>query len=347
MISEKKTSYTLWWFLFLLLNIAIVVWIAFREFHAEHPADAFSLGEAGIWYLLLALLCVGIILATETAKCSLILRFLGEPISLRGAFEVVVLGRYYDALMPTGGGGQPFQIYWLNRKGFSAGACAAMPAAYFITRQAASILLTLLTFLLFRDPGNEAVRIAAYLGLFFCAVPPTAELLFSFQPKVTKTAAAWLIKAGCRLHLIRDYDKAIQKVFRSLSQFHSGISLIAREKKLLSLLLLLSLGCRIALCSLPFCVLRALGSQVPFLSTLAVTIYLYSAVTLIPTPGNSGVSEGAFYMIFTENGISGVFWAMLLWRLFCYYSFLFLGLAVFGRQTLTRSEDFVRNTQGG
>ena len=61
-----------------------------------------------------------------------------------------------------------------------------------------------------------------------------------------------------------------------------------------------------------------------------IIVYICSAVTLIPTPGNSGVSEGTFYYVFSSPGSDGVFWAMLLWRLLCYYSFLLLGLLIFG-----------------
>ena len=341
MKAKKKRSYTFWWFLFLVVNLLIVAGIAWREFHGKGQGEGFSLGEGGIWFLLLGIFCVAVMLGTETVKCFLTLRFLGEPISVKGAFETVALGKYYDALMPTGGGGQPFQIYWLSRSGFSAGACTAMPASYFVTRQLAAMFLTILTFFLYPDPGSSTIRYAAYLGLACCAIVPCTEIAFSFQPKATTKVVELLLKTGARLHVIRDYEGARNKVLGALTQFHEGFSLIAGEKGLLAALLLLSLLCRAALCSLPFIVLRALGSPVSFLPTFFLTIYIYSAVTLIPTPGNSGVSEGAFYLIFSENGSSEVFWAMLLWRGLCYYSFLLLGLVIFGRHTLSHSEQAV------
>ena len=74
----KKKNYSLWWFLFLLFNLLIIAGIAYREFHGNHQSEVFSLGEGGFFYLLLALLCVVSILASETAKVFLTLRFLRE-----------------------------------------------------------------------------------------------------------------------------------------------------------------------------------------------------------------------------------------------------------------------------
>ena len=97
--------------------------------------------------------------------------------------------------------------------------------------------------------------------------------------------------------------------------------------------MLLSFLCRIALCSIPFFFLRSLGCETTYLHILATTIYIYAAVTLIPTPGNAGVSEGAFYLVFSEVGSSGIFWAMLIWRVICYYFLLLMGLIVLGKHT--------------
>ena len=92
---------------------------------------------------------------------------------------------------------------------------------------------------------------------------------------------------------------------------------------------------------MPWFVLRAMGCEAAFVSIFVMTVYIYSAVTLIPSPGNSGVSEGAFYYVFSGTGSDSgaIFWAMLIWRGLCYYSFLLLGLVVFGRQLFSRKEN--------
>ncbi len=334
-MEEKSRKYTILWFLFLVVNVLIVAFIAWREFHGEIGRTGPVLSEHALLYLFAALLCLALVFLSETAKCYLTMRFLGEPTTLYGAFETVTLGRYYDALMPTGGGGQPFQIYWLSRNGYSTRASSVMPASYFITRQAASILLTLLTFFAWHRSVSSSLRYAAYAGLFFCALPPSLETAFSLRPKAVTGLVRQILSLGVKLHLVKDYDRALASVLGILSKYHEGFTLLTGNRIILFQLMALSIVCRIALCSMPFCVLRTLGCEAGYGETLFLTIYIYSAVTLIPTPGNSGVSEGAFYLVFSPLGSEGVFWAMLGWRLLCYYSFLAAGILLFGVRTFS------------
>ena len=85
---------------------------------------------------------------------------------------------------------------------------------------------------------------------------------------------------------------------------------------------------------MPYFVLKMFGAPVSFLHIFASTIYIYATICLVPTPGNAGAAEGAFYLVFSAMGSEGVFWAMLIWRLFCYYSFIVIGAAVYGVNAL-------------
>lgn len=342
---NKEKKYTLLWLFFFAVNIIIIAVIAYREFHGKEHNAGLVLGENGILFLLCGVFCLLIIFLTETAKCRLIMRGLGEHISLKAAFETVALGRYYDALMPTGGGGQPFQIYWLTVNGYKAKTASAMPATYFVTRQAASIFLTILTFVFCRNAVSPAVRYAAYAGLFFCCIIPVTEFCFSLKPKAITALITLLVKLGAKLHLIKNPETVTEKAIHTLRQYHEGFVLIAGNRILSAELLVLSLLCRVALCCMPYFVLRTLGCPVSFRQVFPATIYIYSAVTLIPTPGNSGVSEGAFYLVFSDVGTSGIFWAMLLWRLLCYYSFLLTGLLIFGGRVLEKPQKYQQDQE--
>ena len=337
---NKEKKYTLLWLFFFAVNIVIIAFIAWREFHGQEHSAAFVLGENGVLFLSAGVLCLLVIFLTETAKCRLIMRGLGEHISLKAAFETVALGRYYDALMPTGGGGQPFQIYWLSVNGYKAKTASATPAVYFITRQAASIFLTILTFVFCRNAVEPAIRYAAYAGLFFCCIIPVTEFCFSLKPKAITALITLLVRLGTKIRLIKDPEADTEKAIHTLQQYHEGFVLIAGNRMLSVWLLVLSLICRIALLCMPFFVLRTLGCPVSFRNVFPATVYIYSAVTLIPTPGNSGVSEGAFYLVFSEVGTSGIFWAMLLWRLLCYYSFLLTGLLIFGKRVIGKTQKY-------
>ena len=93
---------------------------------------------------------------------------------------------------------------------------------------------------------------------------------------------------------------------------------------------------------MPYFVLKMFGAPVSFLHLFASTIYIYASIALVPTPGNAGAAEGAFYLVFSAMGSDGVFWAMLIWRLFSHYSFIAVGAAIYGVNALQN-----RRSRGG
>ena len=87
---------------------------------------------------------------------------------------------------------------------------------------------------------------------------------------------------------------------------------------------------------MPFFAVRTFGGDIGFIDAACMCIYIYAAITIVPTPGNSGAAEGSFYIIFSSLGTSGVFWAMLVWRFLCYYSFIVIGLLVYAVKALKK-----------
>jgi hypothetical protein len=62
---------------------------------------------------------------------------------------------------------------------------------------------------------------------------------------------------------------------------------------------------------------------------IALQSLLYMAVSIIPTPGNAGASEGGFMMIFHVLYTGATLMpAMLVWRLITYYANLLVGGAI-------------------
>jgi uncharacterized membrane protein YbhN (UPF0104 family) len=61
---------------------------------------------------------------------------------------------------------------------------------------------------------------------------------------------------------------------------------------------------------------------------ILICIVIYSAVAFVPTPGNSGAADLTFYSLFAASlTVTGMaFSAMIVWRLLCFYSFIFAGI---------------------
>ena len=333
---QNKKKNRIWTVLFVLINIAVIAATAFNEFSGNKAAGTIELRftRRALFFLACTALCFVVLLFAESLKYLLMMKSLGEKVSFRVAFETAALGKYYDSITPSGAGGQPFQIYWLHKHGYSSGGSSAMTIAGYVTMQAGFILLALGTFVSERSVDLEAIRYTAYFGLLLFSLIPCLVVLFSFMPNTVKKLISGAIRLGARIRLVKKPEEATERVIRMLDSYHQSFRVISRDRVTLFLLMVLSLVYRIALCSMPYFVLKMFGAPVSFLHIFSSTIYIYASIALIPTPGNAGAAEGAFYLVFSAMGSDGVFWAMLIWRIFCHYSFIAVGAGIYGVNAL-------------
>ena len=323
-------------FLLVLFNAGVIAWTAFREFgghSGEEPVP--RLGPSGPLWMTGALFCLFLTLLAGTVKYLLMMHAAGERLSVRVGFEATVLGKYYDFITPSGIGGEPFQIWWLRRYGYSSGSAGAMPIIGFVTMQAGFIIPALLTMLIWQPEELDAVKVSAYIGIVLFMIVPGLLLWFSVAPRTAQLAITWAIRFLGKFRLVKDPDRTVSKILGTLSEYHDSFRILAGRRGLPVLLFLLSVVFRFSLYSIPWFVLRAMGSTVAYGPVLALTVYLHAAVVLIPTPGNAGAAEGLFYLIFSSEGAEGVFWAMLIWRLLTFYFFLAAGALIQGIRAAT------------
>ena len=329
METQNKKSKTLGTILFILANILIIGWTAFREFSGGDGAERFRDVTIRWGFLIPALGCFCLAVAAETVKYAAVMKETSGYVDWRLARRTVLLGRYYDNITPSGIGGQPFQIYYLKKNGLSNAASAALPIAGFLSMQFSFILLALVV--LIAGGGSTqstVVRVAAFVGLFFYSFFPVMILLFtlfpSFAERITRTVTALL----ARLRLVKNEQQAVGRFITNVKDYSACLQMLLKDQKLCLKTLGLGLVYQIATCSIPFFVIFAFGGKVSFLDCLATTTLIYAAITFIPTPGNAGAAEGMFYAVFSMLTTGYIFWAMLLWRFFVYYLYIFVGLGL-------------------
>ena len=333
--GQDRKKKKIWTILFVLINIAVIAATAVNEFSGQKGSLTALRFTPRAWlYLGCTAACLAVLMCAEALKYLLMMRSLKEKVSFRLAFETAALGKYYDCITPSGAGGQPFQILWLHRHGSSDGAASAMTITGYVTMQAGFILLALATFITARSVELEAIRYTAYFGLLLFALIPSLLVLFSLMPKTVKKIVSAVIRLAARVKLVKHPEESTEKVIGMLDSYRGSLAVIAKDKPAMVCLVALSLVYRIALCSMPYFVLKMFGAPVGFMHIFASTIYIYATICLVPTPGNAGAAEGAFYLVFSAMRSDGVFWAMLIWRLFSHYSFIITGAVIYGVNAL-------------
>ena len=162
----------------------------------------------------------------------------------------------------SGAGGQPFQILWLHRHGYSDGGASAMTITGYVTMQAGFIILALVVFIGWRSVDLEAIRYTAYFGLLLFSLIPFLLVLVSWKPALVKKMVSVVIRLCGKLKIIKEPEEATENVLGMLDSYHRSLAVIAKDRLTMICLLLLSLVYRIALCSMPYFVLKMFGAPV-------------------------------------------------------------------------------------
>ena len=325
--------------LFVLLNAAVIYFTASSEFSKKAPPPI-KFSFTNILFLLGGILCLIVVLGSETLKYMIMMRHLGEKVSFRHAFSTAALGKYYDCITPSGAGGQPFQIYYLHSQGYSGGAASAMPLSGFFTMQFGFVILCLFAFIFgnsaMNATGQTGIKITAYFGAIAYTVVPVMIIISGVAPKIAMRIVAFFVRIGAALHIVKKPNHTIMKSVRSLNNYSVSIKRITKDKGLLTKLLILSTIFQLAMCSMPFFAVRTFDGDLNYFDALFMCIFIQAAISLIPTPGNAGAAEGSFYIVFSSLGTAGTFWAMLIWRFLCYYSFIVIGVLIYGFNAVVR-----------
>ena len=320
----------------LLVNLLIVGYIALREFRQDAgQAERIQFSGINPIFLILGTACFFVALGMVALKYRRMLMTNEGRDEKKIAFEVAALGKYYDNITPFGAGGQPFQIFYLRKQGFSAGTCAALPIADFLTQQFAFVLIGIVVFIANRQVIDKAlvIRVSAYVGLLVYSAVPLGILLSTIAPNFVRRVVSGVCRLLQKLHILKDAEHTAEGIHNALDEYSASIRSLTGRPHFLLMMMLFSLIYQTAILSIPFFMLRAFGGSGDWWTVFSLVVYIYAAITIVPTPGNAGAAEGSFYAVFASLESGYLFWAMIAWRVVVYYSWLIVGFIVLARST--------------
>ena len=330
--TKDKTKRSLRGLIFaIVMNLLVVGYFVYSEGRSgQLRAERIALSDIRPVFILLAIACFAVALAVEAVKYTKLLMVSSGRYDRRGALNAMLIGKYTDNVTPFGAGGQPFQIGYLHRRGYSPGVSSAVTIAGFLTQQVAFLIVALFVLIFGRDiiASIGILKIVAVFGLLLYAVVPLAIVLFAAFPKAFNVIIGGILKLLHKIHIIKDIEHTKKSVFHTLDEYVGSLRLMSSRPYFVMRMLVLSVIYQVAILSIPYFALRAFGGAMGWWPIFAMTVYIYATITVIPTPGNSGAAEGSFLMVFgsLESGL--LFWAMLMWRALVYYTWIVIGLVV-------------------
>ncbi len=328
--------------LFVCVNVAAILGTAILEFTGDnapvHISEVWSTYvENRIWlYGLFAVFALSMVF-NALKRYTLFKSTLKKRMPLISLNSTIVC-RYYDSITPLGSGGQPFEIYYLRKKGVPVGVASGVPITSYCLDRIAFVIVALGS-VLWQGFGDVStiIKILFVLGIIVNAFIPFAILFFTIMPKVAHSLAKAVAKIGHFLHLIKDEEEFYKKTAGSILEYAECLKYFMHKSFWRFMLgCVFSVLSLTALYSCPYFILRMNGvSNVSWIKILSLTSICYVSVALLPTPGNSGGAEFSFRSIFAGYLKGGVLlWGMILWRLVSYYLYILCGCVLFLFQQL-------------
>lgn len=308
----------------IILSVGLIVYFCLSENGLVDLAkniDGFKKG-----WLVLALCGMLGDLFLDAVLIYLFTRASDKRYTMRGAAKSCMVGHFYSAVTPFQSGGQPMQIYVMSKQGVDAGISTSALVQKFLVYQsclvAYSAVAILFRFKFFSENLSGGILGIALIGFLIQAFVIIMILLFSFNRPLTHRILTWLCGFLFKIHLLRDYESAIETLETQLDYFHESNKKLYRHKKLLLVTCVLTLMQQTSLFAVSYCVYRAFN--IGFASP-ADMIFAQAFVTMVssmvPLPGAAGASEGSFYLFFSMFFTGGTIKsAVLLWRIFSYYA---------------------------
>lgn len=320
------------------LNIIIVVTILVVQFSTTKVQPFDELIRAGHFrwqFIFVILACFALVMFLDTFRATMLLKESSKRSRPFLCYKMNAIGKYWDCVTPMSTGGQPFQIFYLNKHGVDAATAISIPIARYVVFQIAWTLISLVVTIYYVTSGEAStglVTVASYIGFVLNVLMIVGVWFLSVSKKVGRILVAKSLKLLQKMHILKNYEKVYDKVMDTVSGFQTTMKVYTKNIKQLLFLIFTNIVQLIVNFSMPVFIYLMLGGTPEF--SAFVTIFVYSILVdlasgFIPLPGGTGMSEVAFTIVMTEVFPEGtVVWGLLLWRFMNYYIYLIQGLLV-------------------
>ena len=245
--------------------------------------------------------------------------------------KIAMIGQLFNNITPFSTGGQPMQAYELNKMGRRVSdSFSAMAMKFAITQTAlvtTTIVIVLTEFGFVKELMGDYIWVAI-VGVILNIIAIIAVILAGIKKEIITFIANSIINILAKIHVIKDKEKAKEKMNKSISNFRNQFVLMKSEKKMVLKMFIIAVIQSLAYYSITYMIYRAFGNYgINFFQIVPVQAFLLLIMTFIPTPGSGLGAEGGFYLlfnsIFKEDTIN---MSILFWRIYTFYLPILVGL---------------------
>ena len=314
----------------------ITVFVLYFSLKDNYEDIIHTLSTMDMKWIIIAFIVMVIAWSLKTIPIYYFTKSHKKSFKYRNSIMLVLRTQFVNAITPFATGGQPYQIYYLNKKGIRSGTATGIILQNFIVYQIALVFLGIVAlisnYIFHFFPYNSLLVYLITLGFIINTLVIVISFIVSFSKKLDKK----LIKLGIafltKFHLVKDKEKTLSKWNDRISKFHDSASILVKNKKLFISMIFVNFLYLSLLYLIPMFVLFAMGDfgSVNVFTSIVSSAYVMLIGSLVPIPGGTGGLEYGyikFYGNFISGGILSA--SMLIWRFITYYFGLIVGAIAF------------------
>lgn len=330
MINISSKTKNMMQCIFLISLMCITTYLVFKSLDINLLTKVVSILDYK--FVFLGFVFMFLYIAFEGLIINLIIKTIHGSSRKSLGFKVGIIGLYYNLITPMASGSQPMQVYELSKANISPSKSTAVVVNKTILFQV-SVTIYCALLMLFNIELLQSNLKSIFIFIVFGMIMNVIMLGFGFfivlNPSATKKITYYILNLLCKVKFLKFLENKRTNIDEFVDEYNYSVKLFIKNKKALLLSFLLTFIQLTVYFSIAYCINKALNlTGHSYVLVLSLQVFLYMAVSSMPTPGNIGANEIAFFTIF-----SGIFpkeflgYSVFLYGIFVYYFLLiFCGL---------------------
>ncbi|MDD7362711.1 MAG: lysylphosphatidylglycerol synthase transmembrane domain-containing protein [Peptoniphilus sp.] len=283
-------------------------------------------------YIALAFVAMLLFFLCQSIIVKRLLVAFGYPVRLTQTYQYTLIDYYFSAITPGASGGQPSEIYFMNKDNIPVGV-SSLVMLIFNGLYHIAVLVTI-GIAAFGHVRAIFDGECIFYGLFIVGIAIQAALVALFFFLIfSKKFAGRLADGACALMKklrIKRAAEIEEKIRAVLSEYRAGAAWLSRHVDIVLKLLPLAIAHIVLFYSITFWISRAFGIGGGSIREIIAYQGVYTMTfESLPLPGGVGLAETGFLKLFRSVYPPHMMAAaLLLTRGITYYSFLALGAVV-------------------
>lgn len=293
-VNNKKKRILLSCFFILLAGLTIFsVTMGNASFSFEEFVSFVK--HANVFYLVLAFGAMFLFILFEGLALKSIASSFGYKKKVRDGLVYSSADIYFSAITPSASGGQPMSAYFMHKDGIPM-SIITITLFYNLMMYISSFLVLIVVTFLLKPSIFFSLSFLSKLLIILGAIGQVSLfLIFYFllyKDKILEKLCSFAIKVGTKLHLVKNPDEHLKKLYKMMGEYKEYASMIKSNRMVGIKAFLYNVLQRFAQIGVVLLVFLATNGNVSELFSIwTIQLYVILGAYCVPIPGGMGVTD--------------------------------------------------------